>query len=61
MKNQKVMHMIFVLSTVLALTFAVIGAGTAQAISKNILSVAITTDPDDTDPRSGYDSFAQSV
>jgi peptide/nickel transport system substrate-binding protein len=61
MKNQKVMYMIFVLSTVLALTFTVIAAGTAQAISKNVLSVAIISDPDDTDPRSGYDNFAQSV
>ena len=61
MKSQKVMHLIFVLSVVLALTLTGISAGTAQALSKNILSVAITTDPDDTDPRSGYDSFAQSV
>jgi peptide/nickel transport system substrate-binding protein len=61
MKNQNFLHLIIVLSVVLVLTFTVIGAGTAQAISKNILSVALTTDPDDTDPRSGYDSFAQSV
>lgn len=61
MKNPKVRHAIFVLSIGLALMFSGIGAGPVQAISKNILTVAITTDPDDTDPRSGYDSCAQSV
>ncbi len=61
MKNQKVMHLILVLCIVLTLTFSFIGSGTAEGASKNVLSVAIIQDPDDTDPRSGYDSYAQMV
>jgi ABC-type oligopeptide transport system substrate-binding subunit len=64
MKNQKVMHLIFVLSTMLALTLSLFGSGTAEGASKpskKVLTVAIIDDPDDVDPRSSYDSAGLEV
>jgi peptide/nickel transport system substrate-binding protein len=61
MKNRKVMQLILVLCIFLTLTFSFIGSDTAEGISKNVLSIGIVQDPDDTDPRSGYDSYAQMV